>query len=212
MPINWGDFGGLEPKSRNYGMDRGTVINRHYVDGFMVRHAEDIRGHVLEFHEPLYAGSLGNGVTKIDIMDNRKFAKTTIVYDLTQDPRNAPQEKFDCIIMTMVLNSIFDKDTAMKAIEIMLKHDGVLLFAVPGICQLARSSEQWWLERWRFSISSVGEFLKRGFRVTDIEAFGNLHAAICQLSGIALEETSKDLVDIYDPDYPVAICARAVKP
>src|SRR5437762_5517842 len=36
------------PISRLYGADRGTVIDRYYIENFLARHANDVRGVVLE--------------------------------------------------------------------------------------------------------------------------------------------------------------------
>ncbi len=45
---DWGDFDTTRPINANWGYERGTPIDRYYIDGFMNKYASDIRGRVLE--------------------------------------------------------------------------------------------------------------------------------------------------------------------
>jgi hypothetical protein len=45
--------------SRLYGADRGTAIDRCYVEDFLARHANDIRGVVLEIQDDAYTKRFG---------------------------------------------------------------------------------------------------------------------------------------------------------
>ena len=42
--IDFGDFRRLKPISSTWGFDRGTPIDRFYIDRFMQAHAHDVRG------------------------------------------------------------------------------------------------------------------------------------------------------------------------
>src|SRR5215813_1540561 len=50
-PVGWVRFGSLRritPVSRVWGFDRGSAIDRYYIERFLAAHASDVRGHVLE--------------------------------------------------------------------------------------------------------------------------------------------------------------------
>ena len=46
--LRMGQISRMKPLSRGYGWDRGTPIDRHYIERFLASHAGDIRGRVLE--------------------------------------------------------------------------------------------------------------------------------------------------------------------
>ena len=45
--------------SRDFGFDRGTPIDRYYIESFLSTHASDIRGHVLEVADNTYTRRFG---------------------------------------------------------------------------------------------------------------------------------------------------------
>src|ERR1700704_5832421 len=47
------------PISREYGADRGTTIDRYYIESFLSRHSGDVRGTVLEVHNDTYTQRFG---------------------------------------------------------------------------------------------------------------------------------------------------------
>ncbi|MFJ2032004.1 hypothetical protein [Streptosporangium sp. NPDC087985] len=61
----------VEPVSDFYGYDRGTPIDRHYIEAFLGQHADRIAGHVAEIKDDTYACRFGAGrphtTTVIDI-------------------------------------------------------------------------------------------------------------------------------------------------
>jgi glycosyltransferase involved in cell wall biosynthesis len=46
--VSFGDFSRIAPISQDFGFDRGTPIDRHYVEDFLTRNSGDIKGRVLE--------------------------------------------------------------------------------------------------------------------------------------------------------------------
>ena len=49
----------LEPVSRSFGFDRGTPVDRRYIEQFLARHAAAIRGDVLEVGDDGYTRRFG---------------------------------------------------------------------------------------------------------------------------------------------------------
>ena len=103
----------LEPISRSFGFDRGTPIDRHYIERFLYGHSRSIRGRVLEIGDPTYTNKFGNDVRQSDVLHavagNRK---ATIVGNL-ETGQGIPTNAFDCIILTQVLPFIFDVRAAI---------------------------------------------------------------------------------------------------
>src|SRR5439155_26848306 len=99
---------GVRPVSDHWGWDRGTPIDRYYIDGFLTRHAEDVRGRALEVKDPAYVRRFDHGVTSIDVLDiDRNNTQATIFADLAAGD-GIPEGQFDCFILTQTLQYIYD--------------------------------------------------------------------------------------------------------
>ena len=57
--VQFGDFERVVPISRDCSADRGTPVDRYYIDGFLASHESDIRGRVLEIGGDTYTKRLG---------------------------------------------------------------------------------------------------------------------------------------------------------
>ena len=107
-PVDLGDLRRVTPIDPLFGFQRGTPIDRVYVEQFLGEHAADIRGHVLEIGAPEYTNLLGRGVEKSDVlMATEGNPEATIVADLTNAPQ-IPDDTFDCAILTQTLQFIYD--------------------------------------------------------------------------------------------------------
>lgn len=212
--VNLGSLGRVKPISAEFGFDRGLPIDRYYIENFLSRHAEDIKGHVLEIKEPLYTYKFGGEhVTKSDILHVEPGnPKATIIADLTNADHLA-SDTFDCIILTQTLPFIYDVRAALKTLHRILKPSGVLLATVPGISQISRDDMARWGQYWSFTSLSTQRLLEEVFSADKIqvEAYGNVLAAIAFLHGLATEEFRQTQLDYHDPNYEVLITARAVK-
>jgi SAM-dependent methyltransferase len=193
-----------------FGADRGTTIDRCYIEDFLARHADDIRSVVLEIQDDAYTKRFGrNRVTRSEILDISPGSKVTVVADLTSAD-HIPQGTFDCIILTQTLQYIYDLPAAMRTIYRILAPSGVLLATVPGICAVVPEK---WPCYWAFRPASVERLIADAFPggSISVESAGNVLAAIAFLHGLALEEVDRTALDVHDPAYPVVVCVRAVK-
>lgn len=212
--LNFGNLRQVTPISSKFGFDRGRPIDRYYVENFLARQANDIRGRVLEIKNDSYTQRYGGDrVTISDVLDvDEDNLQATIIADLTRAD-HVPSNAFDCIIFTQTLQLIYDMRSAIQTLYRVLKPGGVLLATVPGISQISyEDCSDWWC--WAFTQLSVRRLLTESFPEENIgvEAHGNVLAAIAFLHGLAAKELHREELDYRDPDYEVLITLRAVKP
>ncbi len=91
------------PLSDHWGRDRGTPVDRYYIEQFLAAERQAIRGRVLEVLNAEYTERFGVGVERSDVLDiDPSNTSATIVADLaTAD--DVPSEAFDCIVLTQTL-------------------------------------------------------------------------------------------------------------
>jgi hypothetical protein len=203
-----------EPISRLFGMDRGTPIDRYYIEKFLRKNVSVISGKVLEIAESTYSKKFGSQVTSYEVLnydDSNKNA--TIIGDLT-NPETLPLNRVDCFICTQTLNFIFDVPKAIEGAYKLLNKGGSLLATVSGISQISRYDMDRWGDYWRFTDLSVKKLFYPVFGEdnVEIEIYGNVFSAISFLQGIVIEDIPDiSLLDKQDKDYQLTICIKATK-
>jgi len=211
--VRFGDFARVNPISDCFGFDRGQPIDRYYIEKFLARNAQYIRGRVLEIGDNSYTRMFGDSqVSQSDVLHvDLNHPTATFRGDLT-DPQVLPANAFDCIVFTQTLHLIFDMPKAVAALERVLKPGGVLLLTVPGITPVDRGE---WGDTWYWSLTkpALAQLLSGPFDAKDIatEHRGNVLAAVSFLQGLAASEVPADKLDVVDPAFPVLVAARATK-
>jgi len=205
---------GLEPVSREFGYDRGQPIDRYFIENFLDRRRQDIRGRVLEIGDPGYTRKFGSEkVTQSDVLHSESgHSHVTIVGDLATGKGLADQ-CFDCMILTQTLPFIYDIHGVVANTYAKLRCGGVLLATLPGISQVSRYDMDRWGDFWRFTDASARRLFGDVFgddNVT-VEIWGNVFVASAFLYGLASRELSQSELDYVDADYQVLITVRAVK-
>lgn len=212
--VDFGDLGGTEPLSRAFGGDRGTPLDRHYIEDFLREHEADIRGRVLEVGENLYTRRFGRDrVTQSDVVDAPGSGNpgATILADL-QTGIDVPHAAFDCVVITQTLHMIYDVRGTLATLHRALKPGGVVVATVPGITQIdaADGPEKWF---WSMTQSAARRLFAEWFgpEAVTIRQYGNVYAATAFLQGLALDELDAEKLARTDPLYPVITGIRAVK-
>lgn len=211
IAIGSGQFNRSRPLSLEYGYDRGTPIDRYYIEGFLQAHADDIRGRVLEVGDDTYSRRFGGQrITRQDILHVQPGnPRATIVGDLA-DPRTLPTGAFDCIILTQTLHLVYDMAAAVGELRRALAPAGVALITVPGVSSIDRGE---WSSSWYWSLTeqSLKRLLSQSFEPADIsiDTFGNLFSATAFLHGACVEEVDAGKLQARDGAYPVTVAASA---
>ena len=199
------------PISTTFGFDRGTPIERYYLNSYLARHTSDISGRVLEIGDANYTKRFGAGVTSSDVLDvDRSNRRATVVADL-ETGAGVPVEAYDCVICTQTLMFVYDVRKAIESLHNALRAGGVLLGSVSGISQISEIDQARSGEYWRFTTDSTTRLLKECFREVEVEAFGNVFSALSFLHGLAAEELTSSELAAHDPRYQLLIAFRALK-
>jgi SAM-dependent methyltransferase len=197
------------PLSDEWGRDRGTPIDRYYIERFLDRERAAISGRVLELLDDSYTRRFGNGVEQSDVLDiDEDNPHATIVADLAQADA-VPSASFDCFILTQTLQFVYDLPAAVAHVRRILKPGGVVLCTLPSVSRIARRYLD--SEYWRFTAASARTLFEASFEphLVTVESHGNVLTSIGFLTGLAAEELSAQELEDADPFFPSLICVVA---
>jgi SAM-dependent methyltransferase len=199
------------PLSEAWGRDRGTPVDRYYIEQFLEENRNFIRGRVLEIMNSDYTRRFGQRVETSDVLDiDAQNPAATFVADLAAAD-GVPSEAFDCVILTQTLQYIFDLSAALDHAHRILRPGGTLLCTVPSVSRIGRKYVE--SEYWRFTATSCSRLLGHAFPagVVDVRARGNVLVSVAFLMGMACEELSRRELEVDDPYFPLVITARATR-
>lgn len=211
--VSWGSFRRTTPFTRSWGYDRGTPIDRVYIEEFLSGHAEDVRGACLEILNADYTRRFGGArVTISDVLDiNPANTAATIVADLGESD-SLPAERFDCIIFTQTLHLVPDMRAAVANIWRALAPGGVLLLTVPVLGR-HEARKGFHADRWRVTKTGL-EWLLTGLTdggSAEVTHYGNVLSCTAFLYGMAAEELGREELQAVDREFPLIVAARMRK-
>ena len=195
----------IDPISRLFGNDRGTPIDRYYIEQFLAEESRQLpqNGVVIEVGEDIYSVKYFSGYVH-DILDYSKGN------DLTK-PETLPVDKYDVFICTQVFHQIYDVREAIKGAYQLLKNEGVMLATVCGVITKTAHNDEY-EHYWGFTRYSIQRLIEEVFgENVDVKIYGNCMAATAFIQGIAVEELDKQLLDVKDEDYTICISIKAIK-
>jgi SAM-dependent methyltransferase len=214
-PVGWARLGSLNrvtPISRAFGFDRGTPIDRYYIERFLSEHAADIRGRVLEVGDDGYMRRIGGErVTQREVLHvSPGNPQATLVGSLETGEGLAGRE-YDCFILTQTLHCIYDMRAAVRTLHRVLAPGGVALVTLPGLSQISRYDADRWGDYWRLTPLAARRLFEESFDPDqiDMRVYGNVLTATAFLYGLALEDLPGRALEHNDADYPLIICLRA---
>ena len=214
--VEFSNLSGIEPVSRLFGIERGQPVDRYYIEKFLGSNRNLIRGKILEVASDGYSRKFTGNSAKPEfhiMCPERSPGPNSFDADLTR-PETLPGNQYDCFTCTQTYNFIYEVQEAVKGTHLLLKNDGVLLATVSGISQISNYDKDRWGDYWRFTAQSVSRLFGEVFGNENVEVvtYGNLMASMAHLQGLAIEDLPEmNLLDTYDPDYPVIIGIKAKK-
>jgi len=199
---SWGNLRRVTPISTSYGFDRGTPIDRYYVDKFFTAQRHAITGRVLEIQTRDHTRKYGTAVTTSDTLDISPEFRPTYQCDLARASM-VGDASYDCFVLPNTLCFLKDLDAALREARRIVRPGGTILATVPGFVPLTPDVADYWhasADGWRVVASRVWPDCQ-----TAVDAHGNCLAAAAAMYGIAAEELTDVELDAHDPRYPVLV-------
>jgi SAM-dependent methyltransferase len=200
------------PLSDWWGFDRGTPVDRYYIEKFLDEHRDLIRGRVLEVKDNGYTVRYGTGVERSDVVDvDTTNPAATILADLAQADEIA-SDAFDCFVLTQTLQLIYDTRSVIAHAHRILKPGGALLVTVPSVSRVVQA-EGIETDYWRFTVASCRALFGEAFGdgSVQVRSYGNVLTGMAFLNGMACEELSRDELETNDDYFPLVVTVRAIK-
>lgn len=199
------------PLSDVYGFDRGVPVDRPYVEQFLERHRDDVRGRVLEVKSDAYARRYGAArTTRVDVVDvDPDNPRATLVADLDA-PGALPEGAYDCIVLTQTLQFL-TPEAALPSLWRALAPGGVLLLSVSALVRQETPDS----DRWRVPPAGLRDLLARHLPAeaeVEVEGRGNAVVAAALVLGLAVEEVGPAALVPQDWRFPVVSTARVRRP
>ena len=211
--VDWGDLRRVDPVSRDWGYDRGTPIDRRYIEDFLAAHSSDISGAVLEVQEGdftrLFGGRRVECADVVDLDDGNP--KATIAADLRAAPEIA-SDRFDCVVLTQTVHVIDDMPAVVRECFRILKPGGVLLATVPAASRVCLEYGEAG-DLWRMTPAGARALFEAAFEPARIETtgYGSVLTNVAFLHGLACSELTDDEFEANDPYHPLVTGVRATK-
>jgi SAM-dependent methyltransferase len=199
---SWGNLRRTTPLSETYGFDRGTPIDRYYVDTFFSARRALITGRVLEIQTTDHARRYGSGVAAMHTLDINPAFNPTYLCDLAAADI-VPSGSYDCFLLPNTLCFLRDLEPALRHAQRIVRPGGVLLATVPVFVPLTADVPDYWhasADGWRVIAERVWSDCE-----TSVGTHGNCLAAAAAMYGIAVEELMVTELDATDPRYPVLV-------
>ncbi|TMK70516.1 MAG: class I SAM-dependent methyltransferase [Actinobacteria bacterium] len=210
-PVRLGSLRRTSPISDRWGWDRGTPIDRHFVERFLSQHRADISGDVVEIGDSRYIDRFGVDVRVKHVLDvDPANPAATMTADLASEDA-LPAQVADCVIVVQTLQYVYDCAAAVRGVHRLLRGGGVALATMPAVSRISRSTGVG-SDFWRFTAPSVERLFGDAFGPdVSVDAHGNVLTGIAFLAGLAAEDLRPEELAIDDEYFPVLITARAVK-
>lgn len=194
----------IQPYSRKMGWERGTPIDRIYIERFLKKHEKYICGTVMEIAEDTYSKKYGNDLEKVVIFTADEKATGQVIIGDLQSGAGVHEGIADCFILTQTLPFIYDVQASCENIVRSLKPGGYALITVRGISTISQYDEQRWGDYWGFTRQSLKKlFDMDNVEIIDLVQYGNMKTAIGFMCGLAYEDLDEQDFAEDDELYPV---------
>jgi SAM-dependent methyltransferase len=206
--VRLGSLARTRPVDDRWGLERGTPVDRWYIERFLDEHRAAITGRVLEVKDSGYTDRFGHDVIERAVLDvDPANERATHVADLAA-AEEIPDASFDCFVLTQTLQFVWDVPSAVRHAHRILSPGGVLLATVPVTSRINGPPE---VDLWRFTPDACRRLFGEAFAPgpVDVQGRGNVLVQVAFLHGLAAEELAEDELAVDDELYPLLVCVRA---
>ena len=198
--------------SNDYGFDRGTPVNRRYIESFLSDHQTAIFGSVLEVGDARYSVGLGGDriITQTVVDIDASNPEATLIADLNAS-ESLSRGSYDCLLLVETLHLLSEPAACLKNCWRALRPDGTLLMTVPAMKRLSPAHPE--ADYWRFTPAGLEALMTSNWPGPfSVRGYGNLRACVAFLLGYIVEEFDDIDLDMSDPRFPLTVAAHARKP
>lgn len=196
------------PVSRYFGAERGTPIDRYYIDHFLKNHQQLIRGDVLEVEDALYTKAYGGSIVKNSIVMDVNATSSNVTFNGNLETGEGIRAEIaDCFILTQTLMYIFDVKAAAHNIEKLLKKGGSVLITCSGISQNSVRCMDDYGCYFNFNAKAIERMFEdeKNMKVVDTGSFGNVKTVSAHINGLCFEDLSESDFMPNDQYYPLVV-------
>ncbi len=205
---------GLAPISRQFGTERGTPVDRYYIEKFLKEHKHLVKGEVLEIEDNIYSIKYGEErLTRSIVMDVENSGGVIAFKGNLETGDGIRDEVADCFILTQTLMYLFDLKSAVHNIGRLLKRDGTVLVTCSGISQNSRRCMENYGCCFNFNVDGLRKIflLEPDLEVVEAGSYGNVKTVMAHIGGLCREDL--DVGDFLENDkyYPLIVYAVVKK-
>ena len=195
--------------ANDFGFNRGSPVDRFYIDKFFAKNSQIVTGKCLEFGDTSYIVKYGKLVSKkvtFNYCDVSSMAGDELMGDISNID-SLPSGLFDCILCVNVLNFIYDTPSALLGLKKLLNSSGRIILTVAGpSAHISRYDMDRWGDYWRMTDKALMNLVQdAGFHVEKSETFGNPYSCSAQLNGLSVEDLIEEKIIPTHPDYQLLV-------
>jgi SAM-dependent methyltransferase len=199
------------PLSEHWGRERGTPIDRYYIERFLAENEHAITGGVLEVMNADYTRRFGTAVASSAVLDiDAGNPVATVIADLAAAD-SIDESTFDCFILTQTLQYIFEIENAVRHAHRILRPGGTVLCTLPVVSRIGQRQIE--SEYWRLTPAACARLFADTFSqdAVEVRGCGNVLTCVAFLVGMAAEELTAKELEADDPFFPLLVTVRATK-
>ncbi len=199
-----------KPSSTRFGLERGTPIDRVFIERFLDENRECIHGTVIEIGDDRYMKKYS------DLIDNPVILHVNGWGGLKGNLATGEgivENYADCLICTQTLQHIYDIRSSIANIYRLLKPSGTALITNGCIGELSLYDYNNWGEYWKCTDMAMKELFCECFEneKIDVKSYGNVKMAIGFLYGMCAEDFSEEDFNYQDVQYPMIVAIKVQK-
>ncbi len=205
---------GDEPVSEQFATERGTPVDRYYIDKFLNEYSHYICGDVLEIEDNTYTKKYGGEKVGTSIVMDVSSKASNIDFNANIETGEGIKASIaDCFICTQTLMYIYDLKSAARNICKLLKPGGAALITCSGLSQNSRRCMESYGAYWGFN---EAVFQKMFSDESEMElvitgAYGNVKTVTAHISGLCVEDLQEADFEKTDVCYPLIVYAVVKK-
>lgn len=200
---------GTEPVSLQFATERGTPVDRYYIEKFLGSNRKFIKGDVLEIEDNTYTLQFGSDGCKSLVMDVSSDADIVDFLANLETGEGIRDQVADCFICTQTLMYLYDMKSVSENFHRLLKTGGVALITCSGLSQNSRRCMDNYGCTYNFNVDALKRMFadKEKFEVLDAGSYGNVKTVCAHLAGLCGEDLADEDFEVDDKYYPLIVYA-----